>query len=257
MPAGREGQVMPTIKGVDVLVRHYLNRPCYPLRPNKGRFVQGSGYARGCRWLFPAGSFCDSATPACPDSFTVTSARRDLHTTMVRLGWSLRLHSPSRRRPHSSSPLSASCCHVNLPIAAFRRRSQNIVGGLALEQLPGQADQRRGDGRSTGQRQGPQGNPDPAISVTDRTSLIADAGFQVFPTHAFVKPATEPGYPLRYNVAGCCARRVSRQGCPSLEAFHPASAPGKPGLDAATLSIPSFLGSVVASVITPAAPRGI
>ena len=176
---------------------------------------------------------------------------------MVRLGWSLRLHSPSRRRPHSSSPLSASCCHVNLPIAAFRRRSQIIVGGLALERLAGQAGQRRGDGRSTGQRQGPQGNPDPAISVTDRTSLIADAGFQVFPTHAFVKLATEPGYPVRYNVAGCCARRVSRQGCPRLEAFHPASAPGKPGLDAATLSIPSFLGSVVASVVTPAAPSGI
>ena len=176
---------------------------------------------------------------------------------MVRLGWSLRLPAPSRHRPQSSSPLPGSCCYVNLPIAAFRTHTQIIVGGLALEQLAGQAGQRRGDGRSTGQRQGPQGNPDPAISVTDRTSLIADAGFQVFPTHAFVKPATEPGYPLRYNVAGCRARRVSRQGCPSLEAFHPASAPGKPGLDAATLSIQLLLGSVVASVVTPAAPSGI
>jgi hypothetical protein len=59
VPAGREGHVMPTIKGVDVLDRHCLNRPCDPVGPNKGPFVQGIGYARGCRSLFPAGSFCD------------------------------------------------------------------------------------------------------------------------------------------------------------------------------------------------------
>jgi len=192
VPAGREGQVMPTIKGVDVLVRHYLNRPCYPLRPNKGTFLQGSGYARAVAATFSPLDL-SAIKPRQPARAPSPSPALDeASTTMVRLGWSLRLHSPSRRRPHSSSPLVASCCYVNLPIAAFRTHTQIIVGGLALEQLAGQAGQRRGDGRSTGQRQGPQGNPDPAISVTGRTSLIAGAGFQVFPAHAFVKPATEP-----------------------------------------------------------------